>query len=126
MKPDFQFLEPIFFYCRSKSKNKYFGKKYFSVGRSSITRILGRNLKKMASYSCAELNVDSKFVLVFVLALMVFDFYSFEISKIDNPKNTKILIFSKKLFRKSKNFHNKKFFFFQFYICCVNFTSIGP
>ena len=48
---------------------------------------------------CAEFNADSKSVLVFVLALIVLNFYSFEIPKMNNQKkkNTKILTFLKML-----------------------------
>ena len=40
-------------------------------------------IENQASYLCAEFDADSKTVFVFILALIVFDFYSFEDSK--NP-----------------------------------------
>ena len=46
------------------------------------------------SMFCYEFDADSKTVLVFVLALMVFDFYSFNFFKIP-LKNMKIVFFSK-------------------------------
>ena len=41
-------------------------------------------IENLVSYLFTEFNADSKSVLVFLLALIVFDFYSFEISKINN------------------------------------------
>ena len=38
-------------------------------------------IENRASQLCAEFNVDSKTNLVFILALIIFDFYSFEGSK---------------------------------------------
>ena len=44
-------------------------------------KILAEKIENQASQLCAEFNADSKTVLVFILALIVFDFYSFEGSK---------------------------------------------
>ena len=40
-----------------------------------------QKIENRASYLCAEFNVDSKTVLVFIITWIVFDFYSFEGSK---------------------------------------------
>ena len=41
-------------------------------------------IENVSSSLCLELNADSKTVLVFVLALIIFDFSSFEIKKNEN------------------------------------------
>ena len=44
-------------------------------------KFLAHKLENIASPLCAEFNADSKTVLVFLLALIVFDFSYFECSK---------------------------------------------
>ena len=70
---------------KDNSKNKY------------ETKIENRFVKL-----CAEFNADLKTVFVFLLALIVFDFYSFE-----KKKNRKFLIFSKTI-PKYKQFSRTK------------------
>ena len=113
MKPDFQFFEPKFFYCRSELKKIRIKKKKYFCWEIFDHKNNKTKIENMASYFCAEFHADSKSVFVFVLALIVFDFYSFEISKskINNQKNIKILCFQK-LFRKSKKFQEQNVIFF--------------
>ena len=73
--PNFRFLLffiPVFFW--SKKSNCNFYSKIFPHQKK--TKIKNRDSK-----FCAEFDADSKTVLVFFLALIVFDFYSFECSK---------------------------------------------
>ena len=119
MKPDFQFFEPNFFYRRLNLKNQYFWKKMFICWKIFDHENHKAKIKNLASLLCAEFNADSKSVLFFfVLALIVFDFYSFEISKINNQKNIKILIFFKTYSENQKILGNKKYFFFILHMLC--------
>ena len=72
-----------------------------------------------------EFNADSKSVLVFVLALIVFDFYSIGISKINNQKNINILIFSKTIPKIKKFSRTKNYFFINFtYTVLISLGSV--
>ena len=126
MKPDFQFFQPNFFYCRSKlKKNQYFWKIYFCWEifdhKNNKTKI-----EHLASWLCAEFHANSKSVFVFVLALIVFDFYSFEISKINTQKNIKILFFFLKTIPKIQKFSRTKcnFFFYFTYSVLISAGSV--
>ena len=125
MKPDFQFFQPKFFLLQVKVKKiSIFGKKYFSVGRYSIIRIIKRKLKFGFITLCVIQCRFQNCPCFFFLASIVFDFYSFEISKINNQKNIKILIFSKSI-PKIKKFHEQKVFFFNFtYVVLISPGSV--
>ena len=76
--PDFRFLFLFCFYFSffwTKKSNCYFYSKIFPHQKNK-TKIENRDSK-----FCAEFDANSKTVLVFVLALIVFDFYSSEGSK---------------------------------------------
>ena len=60
---------------------------------------------------------DSKTVFVFVLALFVVEFYTFENGQRKKKKKKK----QAEIRKKSSN----KMFFFRFYVCTPNFTKIG-
>ena len=82
MKPDFQFFEPNFFYCRSKLKKNQFLKKIYFCWEIFDHKNIKTKIENLTSLLCAEFHADSK--SVFVLALIVFDFYFFfEISQIN-------------------------------------------
>ena len=106
MKPDFQFFEPIFFLFQVKV---FLEKKYISVGRSLIIRKIRRKLEFGFIIRLQNLSL-----IVFVLSLIVFDFYSFEISKINNQINLKILIYSKTISKINELSGTKSIYFLNF------------
>ena len=59
----------------------FFLKYWFFWPLTCNNKILAQKIENQASYLCAEFDADSKTVFVFILALIVFDFYSFEGSK---------------------------------------------
>ena len=61
----------------------------------------------------------------FLLALLVFDFYSFENKKKNTQKKIERSKFSRKPYRNPKTFHEQNRITIQFYICCANFIKIG-
>ena len=80
----------FYFFAGQIKKISFFGKPSFSVGRTSIMRIIRRKLKiwlhNVVRNSMQIPNVSLLLFYVIVLALIVFDFHSFEISKINNQK----------------------------------------
>ena len=82
MKPNFQFSS---YYCydrRSPNRNIYFFKNTdFLQTLTCKKKNYGSRIENQASYLGAECDADSKTVFVFILALIVFDFYPFEGSK---------------------------------------------
>ena len=64
-------------------------------------------IENFSSFLRLELNADPKTVLVLFLALIVFDFYSFEIYIKKYMKNMTIVIFSKNI-SKIKKFSRAK------------------
>ena len=71
IKPNFQFSS--YYSCdrRSPNRNSY-------IFFKNTDFILAQKIENQASYLCAEFDADSKTVFVFILALIVFDFYSLE------------------------------------------------
>ena len=77
---------------------------------------------------CAEFNADVETVFVFLLALIVFDFYSFENLQKKNTNNeskSPNFLENHNEIQTKKN-HDQNRVIIQFYICCVNFINIGP
>ena len=109
----FQFFLLNFFLLQIKVKKKQYFWKKNSVGRSSIIRIIRRKFK-IWLHNFVRTLMQIPNLSFFVLALIVFDFYSIEISKVNNQKNLKILIFSKTI-PKFKKISRTNFFFFFFF-----------
>ena len=79
MKPIFYFSSSYSFDRWSFDRKIFFQKYWFLLLWPAIKKkFCLEKLKKRASKLCAEFNADSKTVLVFILVLIVFDFYSFE------------------------------------------------
>ena len=85
--PDFRFLLFFSFFFWTKKSNCNFYSKIFPHQKNK-TKIKNRDSKFFA-----EFDADSKTVLVFFLALIVFDFYSFEGSKTHFTGETNIYIY---------------------------------
>ena len=88
--PDFRFLLffiSVFFSGLKKSNCNFYSKIF--PHQKNKTKIKNRDSK-----FCAELDADSKTVLVFLLELIVFDFYSFEGSKTHFTGETNIYIYA--------------------------------
>ena len=92
---------------------------------------MGKNKTKIENRflsPCAEFIPVFKTVFVIVLALLVFDFYSFENSPPPKKKKkkSKISNFLRKPYQTQKNFMKKNRVRIQFYICCANLIKIVP
>ena len=85
--PDFRFFLFQFFFWTKKSNCNFYSKIF--PHQKYTTKIENRDSK-----FCAEFDADSKTVLVFFLALIVFDFYSFEGSKTHFTGEANVYIYS--------------------------------
>ena len=82
MKPNFSIFVLLFLWSKiSQQKYFFFQKYWFFWTLTCNKKILAQKIEDQASYLCAEFDADSKTVFVFILALIVFDFSSFEGSK---------------------------------------------
>ena len=118
------FLIKYFFIAGQSQKNQYFWKKIYFCWKifdheNNKTKI------RLHNFVRNSMQILNTYLLVFVLALIVFDFY-YEISKINNQKKHKNPNLFKNYSENQKISRTKSNFFSNYtWLCCVNFTSIG-